>query len=130
MFVCRRGVVLRSKLCVLARACALGATLLAGGCASDQEYREYANAHERQAYYVTGPHGAQGGPARQRSVEVELEDDGLPSQAAPPLDRRREPDDPREPFSPNYGSVGGTVGQRAEVRGVPMAAIDQRIAAN
>ena len=33
----------------------------------------------------------------------ELEDDGLPMQAAPPAGIRQQPDDPREPFSRNYG---------------------------
>jgi hypothetical protein len=32
-----------------------------------------------------------------------LELDGLPAQEAPSIHRRRPPDDPREPFSPNYG---------------------------
>jgi hypothetical protein len=27
----------------------------------------------------------------------------MPAQEAPSIDRRRLPDDPREPFSPNYG---------------------------
>jgi hypothetical protein len=34
---------------------------------------------------------------------VEMEDDGLPAQAAPPAGIRSQPDDPREPFSRNYG---------------------------
>ena len=34
---------------------------------------------------------------------VEMEDDGLPAQVAPPPRIRRQPDDPSEPFSPNYG---------------------------
>ena len=32
-----------------------------------------------------------------------LELDGLPAQEAPSIERRRTPDDPKEPFSPNYG---------------------------
>lgn len=35
---------------------------------------------------------------------VELEDDGLPVQTAPFRTRQQRPDDPSEPFSPNYGS--------------------------
>ena len=36
---------------------------------------------------------------------AELEDDGLPVQRAPLVQRTRYPDDPSEPFSPNYGKV-------------------------
>ena len=34
---------------------------------------------------------------------VVIEDDGMETQAPPPLSRKIEPDDPSEPFSPNYG---------------------------
>lgn len=34
---------------------------------------------------------------------VEMEDDGREAQVPPPASIRDEPDDPREPFSPNYG---------------------------
>ncbi len=34
---------------------------------------------------------------------VEIEADGLPTQPQPLIRPRREPDDSREPFSPNYG---------------------------
>jgi hypothetical protein len=37
---------------------------------------------------------------------VEIEDDGLPVQTPPLVSRQRLPDDPREPFSPNYGRDG------------------------
>jgi hypothetical protein len=37
-------------------------------------------------------------------VRVEIEADGLPAQIAP-RNRPTEPDDPREPWSPNYGTV-------------------------
>lgn len=33
----------------------------------------------------------------------EIEDDGLPAQSPPPAGIRELPDDPNEPFSPNYG---------------------------
>lgn len=36
---------------------------------------------------------------------TELEDDGLPAQTPPLLNRRRYPDNPAEPFSPNYGGA-------------------------
>jgi hypothetical protein len=38
-----------------------------------------------------------------RIAAFEAEADGLPPQVAPPVHRAREPDDPREPFSRNYG---------------------------
>jgi len=34
---------------------------------------------------------------------IEVEDDGLPAQTPPPVRVRMMPDDPSEPFSPNYG---------------------------
>lgn len=37
------------------------------------------------------------------SERTEIEDDGLPAQAAPSSAIRRAPDDPSEPFSRNYG---------------------------
>jgi len=51
------------------------------GCATSSEYGEYWTGSER----------------------VAMEDDGLPAQLPPPLHRKSEVDDPREPFSPNYG---------------------------
>jgi hypothetical protein len=38
-------------------------------------------------------------------VAVVIEDDGLPSQPPPLRRNKKEADDPREPFSPNYGSL-------------------------
>lgn len=38
-----------------------------------------------------------------QSMKIEVEDDGLPSQLAPKI-RRAMPDEPQEPWSPNYGS--------------------------
>lgn len=43
-------------------------------------------------------------PMHMAGVRVEIEADGLPAQLAP-RDRRPPEDDPREPWSPNYGSV-------------------------
>lgn len=51
------------------------------GCASSSEYGEYWIGGER----------------------IAMEADGLPAQLPPPLHRKPEVDDPREPFSPNYG---------------------------
>ena len=59
-------------------------------------------------------------------AEVELEDDGLPPQAAPPAGIRRLPDDPSAPWSPNYGrsaaGLGGGMSRPAADGGVGWAA--------
>jgi len=51
------------------------------------------------------------GPSAERSStlqaqvhRMQMEDDGLPRQTPPPPRVRGEPDDPSEPFSPNYGA--------------------------
>ena len=36
---------------------------------------------------------------------VEMEDDGIEAQRPPPVRPHKLPDDPTEPYSPNYGSV-------------------------
>lgn len=94
-----------SRRCVQVKSCAAGvarlalvaAALSAGGCASDEEFRR-----EREAYvrHQLAQQQALAGP---KVRETELEDDGLPSQVAPPANRRHDPDDPSEPFSRNYG---------------------------
>lgn len=84
---------LERKLVVMS-AVVVGVASLAG-CASDREQRREAYAHEAYAMRAAA--------LPKRASEPELEDDGLPSQAPPPANRRLEPDDPREPFSPNYG---------------------------
>lgn len=55
---------------------------------------------------------------RQQERRVLIEDDGMEAQAAPPLVRKREPDDPTEPFSPNYGRF--TSLKRADASGTPV----------
>lgn len=69
---------------------------LAGGCAARSEYPT-AN--------VGAPYGAVAqASAQARAPTEEMEDDGLPVQH-PPLARSvRQPDDPNEPFSRNYGA--------------------------
>jgi hypothetical protein len=67
------------------------AVLAEGGCASNNSSTYYASAPAVAAY------------SRQAAAEVQIEDDGLPSQA-PPLARIHQmPDDPSEPYSRNYG---------------------------
>lgn len=48
-----------------------------------------------------------------QTVRVEIEDDGIEAQSAPPRRLSNEPDDPMEPFSPNYGSVRPARGEAA-----------------
>jgi hypothetical protein len=79
----------------------LTAALALAGCASDE-------AHRREAYAQANAMRAM--PPAQQPADVE--DDGLPSQVPPPSNRKPEPDDPREPYSPNYGRP-QTVPQRA-----------------
>lgn len=62
----------------------------AAGCATDN-----------QAYYAGSPPPAYVAQA----PTVQMEADGLPVQAAPSTRIRAMPDDPNEPFSPNYGGA-------------------------
>ncbi len=66
---------------------AAAAALCAAGCAADNH-----------AYY------ADASPAYVPRVStVEIEEDGMPSQAAPPARIRQMPDDSSQPYSRNYG---------------------------
>jgi hypothetical protein len=66
---------------------AAAAALCVAGCAADN-----------RAYY------ADASPTYVPRVStVEIEEDGMPSQAAPPARIRQMPDDPSQPFSRNYG---------------------------
>jgi hypothetical protein len=96
MFSSRRGVVLKSPAAGLARIAVAAVALSVAGCATDEEFRR-----EREAYMRHVQAQQQAMAPRVR--EPELEADGLPSQVAPPVNRRRDADDPSEPFSPNYG---------------------------
>lgn len=81
----------------------------AGGCArtsaqyGDQSYG-YAPAVAGYAQTATG----------------EVEDDGLPVQSAPHVRIHQAPDDPSEPWSPNYGAnnVGGTALTKPETSSI------------
>lgn len=84
MFVSRSGS--RPVVCCFALAAFVGL----GGCASTQAPR-YSSETTAPAPRVV----AQAAPA--------VEDDGLPAQTPPPAHIRQLPDDPSEPFSPNYG---------------------------
>ena len=72
------------------------AALLAGGCSSRPDgTTSFIWSNDRQPYHV----------AAAVPVPVEIEDDGREGQVPPPRAIRREPDDPREPYSRNYGKV-------------------------
>jgi hypothetical protein len=75
------------------------AAISTAGCAADNE-----------AYYAGSPPPAYvaQGPA------VQMEADGLPVQAAPSERIRAMPDDPTQPYSPNYGGA-----NPADVRSAP-----------
>lgn len=66
------------------------AAFCGAGCATDNRYSGY-NA------------GAPAPVAYARQAGVQMEDDGLPSQAPPSANIHRLPDDPSEPYSRNYG---------------------------
>lgn len=78
---------------------ALGLIVMTGGCASKSQPSYSQVGAPRIAQHVPAPIPAQ----------VEVEDDGLPSQVPPVRRARAVVDDPSEPFSPNYGTRGHTV---------------------
>jgi hypothetical protein len=81
---------LSSRLLVL-HVLVLGAAIAIGGCASYQQKSAAAAGAEAEAQLAhVGP-------------RIPVEDDGLPVQLSP-RNRPSEPDDPTEPWSPNYGS--------------------------
>jgi len=79
----------------------------------------------RAPVYQTEPYGRLHQPARVAGFRhlsdprrVEIEDDGMEAQPPPPMVRKREPDDPSEPFSPNYGRFKSL--KRADAGGAPV----------
>lgn len=83
----------RSRAIAVALACAALASTLAG-CVHRGPYPG--------SSYVAGPQQIAHMPVPPRRA-VEMEDDGLPVQRPPMRRAIREQDDPREPWSPNYG---------------------------
>jgi len=72
----------------------IGAGFLVSACASSHaNYDRPANVGAQRAHQV----------AVVARPKIELEADGLAVQTPPRKHRRVEPDDPSEPFSPNYG---------------------------
>jgi hypothetical protein len=78
----------KSVRAMFASCCAGAAALSAGGCANTNT--SYSANAASTAYVAQGP-------------AVQMESDGLPVQAAPAAAIRQLPDDPSQPFSPNYG---------------------------
>lgn len=84
----------------LASVLVAGVSLIAAGCASSStQNRTYAQVG-MASYDRLGK-------------KPEMEDDGLPAQMPPARRQRAEPDDPTEPFSPNYGTRVSAVGAPA-----------------
>ena len=84
------------------RSCVLRGNMLVVSCVA---FLTAGCAHEKQNSYSENGWYA-GGPRQQAAavpVPVEMEDDGKPAQVPPPARARAERDDPREPWSPNYG---------------------------
>lgn len=83
----------------------IGLLAVLAGCASDRG---------------TTHSSASATPMHMAGVRVEIEADGLPAQLAP---RNRAPleDDPREPWSPNYGSVRPTRTSTIDIETEPVA---------
>ncbi len=79
----------------------LAVALLVGGCASRQGEQQAYSAHMRGPDAQVADARDAGGPAQKEDVEG----DGMPAQLPPPRRERPMPDDPREPWSPNYGSA-------------------------
>ena len=77
--------------------------ILMGGCATQPQYPQ-AN------WYAGGPRPVATAEPRP-APPVEMEDDGRPAQIPPRAEARGLPDDPREPWSRNYGGPAIPAGQ-------------------
>ena len=71
------------------RAGTIAFSALLGACASGQSGTSAPTAR------LTAPPGTE--------IAVDIEKDGIAAQTPPLLERRQTPDNPSEPFSPNYG---------------------------
>ena len=92
----------------------IGVGLLVSACASSHAaYDGHSN--------VGGPRSNQVAVSAPRPVE--LEGDGLAVQAPPRIREHGEPDDPSEPFSPNYGPAPAGVPDEAEPDNTRAAAL-------
>jgi hypothetical protein len=73
----------------------IGAALVLGGCSS---VAPLPNSGLISAF-------ASSAPARAPLPPIDVEADGMEEQRPPPMRMYSRPDDPTQPFSPNYGSV-------------------------
>lgn len=87
------GVPAGSMARILSVAKIIGAGLVVSACASSHaSYETPSNVGMQPSHSAVAA-----------APRVELEDDGLAVQAPPRVRKQSEPDDPSEPFSPNYG---------------------------
>mgnify|MGYP001491156129 CR=1 FL=1 len=100
-------------------ALAFSLALIVAGCGARSGHAPTADAR------VSAPPNSQFRAALVQPPQVELEADGLPVQRAPLIRRTRLPDDPSEPFSPNYGSQPSVVPQPTDAPAAPPARRDQ-----
>lgn len=100
MSLSRFGSMLKSWPRVLACAGALSVAAVATGCSSAKQAR---------FHYPGDPHlaGDQVAQAQAHTRKPVVEGDGMEAQPEPLRRQSVEPDDPTEPFSPNYGSRPG-----------------------
>jgi hypothetical protein len=84
------------------------ATLLTGGCATNQNYAQPRGVTQHAAV-----------PAPIPRPKVEIEDDGRPVQSPPARLMRPEEDDPTQPWSPNYGKSHGALPRTADAKTAP-----------
>jgi hypothetical protein len=101
----RRGSLPLSSVVKAARLCVIGCAFVVSGCAANKQpaYVAGPSPYIGVPAPMPSPRGAQVAAAVKSKAKIEIEDDGLPVQSPPPARIRDEPDDPSEPFSPNYG---------------------------
>lgn len=99
-----------------ALATALMLAVVAGGCSSTRT----AGTSSDQWYAADGDYRVAYQPP---PPKVDVEDDGIEAQAPPLRRSQQEPDDPSEPFSPNYG--GPPLHRQAEAVAAPRATVDR-----
>ena len=98
-----RGRVPRGRSCCGPLVAVSSLALIAGGCAHDTQ-----NPYSHSGWYAGGPQTAAVAAASPPTAAVEMEDDGHPAQLPPRAGIRGVKDDPREPWSPNYGGPAAT----------------------
>ena len=84
---------------------ALFAIAALSGCATSQASAPATRISASPQYVAQGETVAKVGSA----TSIEIEDDGLPAQTPPRVERAPEPDNPNEPYSPNYGRSAATL---------------------